>query len=165
MLSLLLTAGVLVGITVAIHAVGIGVLLKALAWLHAETFTGFRRVTWLVIGLACWLMLVHLVEIAVWGLFFFWRGCLPGADAETAFYFSGATYTTVGYGDIVLPKAWRLLSPIEAMTGILMGGLSACLFFAIAGWYIRNWMKRNLALDGTPGAPANPPDSSSKHSS
>jgi len=41
------------------------------------------------------------------GLFYLWRGCVT--DAETAFYFSGVTYTTLGYDDVVLAKPWRLL--------------------------------------------------------
>src|ERR1035438_9002448 len=38
-----------------------------------------------------------LAEIAIWGFFYLWRGCLP--NSEAAFYFSGSTYTTLGYGD------------------------------------------------------------------
>jgi len=41
------------------------------------------------------------------GLFYLWRGCVT--DAETAFYFSAVTYTTLGYDDVVLAKPWRLL--------------------------------------------------------
>ena len=50
--------------------------------------------------------------------------------AEAGFYFSGVTYTTLGYGDLVLPVPWRMLGPIEGLTGILMCGLSAGVFFA-----------------------------------
>jgi hypothetical protein len=35
-----------------------------------------------VIGLACWLVLINSAGIFVWGLFYFWRGCMP--DAESA---------------------------------------------------------------------------------
>ena len=72
---------------------------------------------------------LHLAEILVWGLFYLWWGCLP--DAEAAVYFSGVTYTTIGYGDLVLAKPWRVLAPIEGLTGILMCGLSTGVFFAI----------------------------------
>ena len=68
-------------------------------------------------------------EIAVWALFYWWQKCLP--DAETSLYFSGVTYTTVGYGDVVLPKGWQLFGPIEGLTGILMCGLSTGFFFAV----------------------------------
>ena len=84
--------------------------------------------TWLLIRVASWLIVIHLAEVAVWALFYWGQECLP--DAESSFYFSGVTYTTVGYGDLVLPKDWRLLGPVEAMTGILMFGLSTGIFFA-----------------------------------
>jgi hypothetical protein len=49
----------------------------------------------------------------------------------SAFYFSAVTYTTTGYGDVVLPADWRLLGGVEALTGILMCGWSTGFFFAI----------------------------------
>jgi hypothetical protein len=62
-------------------------------------------------------------------------------------YFSGVTYTSLGYGDLMLPKPWRLLGPLETLTGILMCGLSTGLFFAVVTRWIRNWMQREAALE------------------
>jgi hypothetical protein len=45
-------------------------------------------------------------------------------DLPSALYFSMVTYTTTGYGDLVLPKGWRLVGGVEALTGILMCGWS-----------------------------------------
>ena len=75
------------------------------------------------------LILLHVVEICLWGTFYVCVGSLP--DAQAAFYFSGITYTTVGYGDVVLPERWQLVGAIEGLTGILMCGLSTGLFFAV----------------------------------
>jgi ion channel len=50
---------------------------------------------------------------------------------ESAFYFSAASYATVGYGDVVLPQMWRTLGPVESIIGVLMCGLSASFLFAI----------------------------------
>jgi len=60
---------------------------------------------------------------------YLFQGCLP--NAEAAFYFSGTTYTTVGYGDVVLAKPWRLLGPLEGLISVLMCGLSTGYFFVI----------------------------------
>jgi hypothetical protein len=129
MLPKLLVAWCLLALTVTIHAAGLAAVLGYVTRRPAVPRTRFWPTTWLVIRVAGWLILLHLAEIAVWALFYWWQECLP--DAESSFYFSGVTYTTVGYGDLVLPTEWRLLGPVEALTGILMCGLSTGLFFAV----------------------------------
>ena len=142
MILKILIACLLVIVTVVVHALGFHALLRSIMRRVLST-SGFGPVTRMVIHLAISLILIHLTEIAVWGMFYLWQGCLP--DLESAFYFSGVTYTTVGYGDIVLPKPWRLFAPIEAMTGILMCGLSTGLFFALVSRWISQWVKISSA--------------------
>ena len=131
MLTIILIACVLVAVTVAVHAAGLAFLLRGWARFHALPPTRFWPITALLIRVIWWLILIHLAAISVWGLFYLWQGCLP--DAEAAFYFAGVTYTTIGYGDLVLAKPWRMLAPIEGLTGILMCGLSTGVFFAVVG--------------------------------
>jgi len=152
LVKLLFAVGLVV-VTVVIHAAGFSALLRVIMWSHALDKSGFLPVTRWVIGLACWLLLIHLVEISVWGLFYFWQGCMP--DAESAVYFSGVTYAGVGYGDLVLPKPWRLLAPLEGMTGILMCGLSTGLFFAVVNRWMSNFVKRRTASEPRSAAPMN----------
>ena len=71
---------------------------------------------------------LHLLQVLLWAGFFRWR-CFPSWEA--AFYFSTASYSTLGCGDLFLPRAWRFLGPVESLTGVLMCGLSAALLFAI----------------------------------
>jgi hypothetical protein len=52
-------------------------------------------------------------------------------DLQSSLYFSAVTYTTTGYGDLVLPKDWRLVGGVEALTGILMCGWSTGFFVAL----------------------------------
>jgi hypothetical protein len=140
MIIKILFAGCLVVVTVFIHAVGFSVLLRAIMRSHALNMSGFGSAAGLLVSLTCWLILIHLTEISVWGLFYLWQGCMP--DAESAWYFSGVTYTGSGYGDIVLSKEWRKLAPVETTAGLLMCGLSTGLFFAIVQKWISNWMNR-----------------------
>ena len=127
MISKLLIAWGLLALTVAIHAAGLSAMLPGLRSLLPDR--RFSQVTWLLVRVAWWLVLLHLAEIAVWALFYWQQKCLP--DAESSFYFSAVTYTTVGYGDLVLPQEWRLVGAVEGLTGILMCGLSTGLFFAV----------------------------------
>ena len=129
MLSVAVMACALVSATAVVHAVGIAVLLRSILGRHLQLPTDVCPMIRLVVGLSWALILLHAIEIAVWALFFLWAECLP--DAESAFYFSGITYATVGYGDVVLPQPWRLLGPLEGLTGILMCGLSTGFFFAV----------------------------------
>jgi hypothetical protein len=113
---------------VAIHAAGVT---AALRWLRprAEGTTRYWPLTWLLVRIAGWMVLLHLFEISVWALYYFGKGAIE--NVEDAFYFSAVTYTTTGYGDLVLPQAWRLAGGVEALTGILMCGWSTGFFFAV----------------------------------
>src|SRR5215471_18225059 len=95
MISQIFFAFCLVALTVLIHAAGLGIILDGL---HSKVrpSSRFWPITWLLIRIAWLLILIHLFEIAVWALFFWWEKCLP--DAESSFYFSGVTYATLGYG-------------------------------------------------------------------
>src|SRR5262245_25944792 len=129
MLKLIIAAWSLVAATVIVHAAGLAIALRPMLHRATNVDVEFWPVTWLVIRTVSWLIIIHVVEIAVWALFYWWQKCLP--DAESSFYFAGVTYTTVGYGDLVLPREWRLLGPVEGLAGILMCGLSTGFFFAV----------------------------------
>jgi hypothetical protein len=128
MVSKLVSAWALMAVCVMIHAAGVS---EALNWTprRLEFFTRFWRCTWLFICVAGWMILLHLLEITVWAVFYLWKEAMN--DLPTALYFSVVTYTTTGYGDVVLPPEWRLVGGVEALTGILMCGWSTGFFFAI----------------------------------
>jgi len=136
MFSVLLSAFFLMIVTVAIHATGIAWLVRRLTRLRAMP-TSVWLIRRMLLRIIWWLVVLHLVEISIWGLFYLWRGCLT--DAESAWYFSGVTYTTVGYGDVVLAKPWRLLAPIEGLMGVLMFGLSTGYFFVVVSRIYQSW--------------------------
>jgi hypothetical protein len=128
-LSVLVPAALLVALTVIVHGTGMVGLLRWVWRAQSGVGTRFSSQTWLLVRLAWTLLAIHLVEIGIWALFYWRRGCLP--TLESAVYFAGVTYTTLGYGDLVLPQRWRLLGPIQGLTGILMCGLSTGFFFAV----------------------------------
>jgi Ion channel len=135
MIAKLLMASCLVATTVIIHAAGLGIVLSHVFHSTMRPDTRFWPITWLLVRIAWFLIVIHLLEIAVWALFFRWHKCLP--DIESSFYFSGVTYATIGYGDLVLPKEWRLFGPVEGLTAILMCGLSTAFFFAVMSKMLR----------------------------
>jgi hypothetical protein len=127
MLSQLLIAWCLLASSVVIHAYGVT---SALRWLRRQAIApGLRSWTWLFVRLAAWIVLLHVVEITVWAFPYVLLRAMP--DVQSAVYFSAVTYTTTGYGDLVLPPRWRLIGAVEALTGILMCGWSTGFFFAV----------------------------------
>ena len=135
MLSKLLMAWGLMAFCVVIHATGVTL---AVRWLRQPSSTSarrFRQEVWLFNRLAGWIILLHLIEVTAWALVYTWRAAMP--DLSSALYFSAVTYTTTGYGDLVLPEQWRLVGAIEALTGILMCGWSTGFFFAVVSRVIR----------------------------
>ena len=79
MIAKLLMASCLVATTVIIHAAGLGVVLSHVFRSSAQPDTRFWPITWLLIRIAWFLIVIHLFEIAVWALFFWWQNCLPDA--------------------------------------------------------------------------------------
>jgi hypothetical protein len=130
MVTQLLAAGSLMALCVTIHAGGVAWSLQKLRP-HVAAASGFWSETRVFILAAVLVVLLHLVEICVWASFYVWSDAFP--DWKTAAYFSAVTYTTTGYGDLVLPDAWRLVGGIEALTGILMCGWSTAFFIALVG--------------------------------
>jgi hypothetical protein len=75
------------------------------------------------------LLVSALAQIALWaGAFLL---CGEFEDFDEAFYHSAVNFTTLGYGDIVMSRRWRLLGPLEAVNGSLMLGLSAAMLFTV----------------------------------
>jgi hypothetical protein len=139
--SLLLSL-VLMALCVVIHAAGT---MAALRWLNQSpslASRGLWRPTWLLVRVAAWLFALHLLEVALWGVLY--AAGRAFADVRSAIYFSSVTYTTVGYGDLVLPAAWRLVGGVEALTGILMCGWSTGAFFAL----VTRMARANAAAPG-----------------
>ena len=129
MLPKLFIAWLLMALCVMVHAMGMTALLRWVSEVVGRIGGRFWFSTWMLVRTAGLIILLHLVEIAVWAFFYAWDHGMP--DLPSAFYFSAVTYTTTGYGDLVLPNEWRLVGGIEALTGILMCGLSTAFFFAV----------------------------------
>ncbi len=129
MITRLLIAWGLMASCVAVHAIGLTTIFRSINRSPALADLRFWIQTWMLIRIAGALIFLHLVEISLWAMLYFWSQGIP--DLHSAFYFSSVTYTTVGYGDIVLPREWRLVGGIEALTGILMCGWSTAFFFLI----------------------------------
>jgi hypothetical protein len=117
-------------VTVILHAVGTVhvVIPVAGVWRHGVDSHVRPRPVWTLTRLVGMLLVLHLVEMAIWAAAYSAAGVF--ANFETSLYFSLKSYTTVGYGDVLPPAEWRLLGPIEAAVGVLMLGWSTSIIVA-----------------------------------
>ena len=134
--ELLIALGVM-GICLVIHVTGIILITDTLVRRRQriEDRTGFGYNACLLIIVFTALITLHLSETVIWAAFYSWNGLFQ--DFETSLYFSLSSYTTAGYGEVLLPRSWRLLGTIEAISGVLLCGLSAAFLFAIVNALFR----------------------------
>jgi hypothetical protein len=131
MIERLAIATVMVGLTVAVHFLGLMVLL----WMLRRRTRRFRRredwfrqgvaIVFVVLGL----VLIHTIEVWLYGGLYLLIGAFQ--DLETAVYFSTTSFTTIGYGDVVLGPQWRLVGSIEGANGLLLFGWSTAFLFSV----------------------------------
>ncbi|MGH8618177.1 MAG: ion channel [Burkholderiales bacterium] len=80
------------------------------------------RADLLMSGTVFLLLSLHLLEIFLWTAALVYSGLV--SDWRAAGFFAGNTYTTVGYGSMILPAGWRMLAPIIAISGLFTFGWS-----------------------------------------
>jgi Ion channel len=137
-MPLTLVALALLAACVVVQSVGMLVLIHWLTRLRRvlESPSAIRRVG-LLVRLFLWIVLLHLTQVGLWAVVFWRARELP--TLETAVYFSLVTYTTIGFGDVVLEPSWRVLAGIEGLTGMLLVGWSTAFVFAVVNRMYEHW--------------------------
>ena len=129
----LLFATLVAGTTVALHLIGLGLLLRLIRT-HRDHGSPARTLLHDSLGIAAaagGLFVLHAAEIWLYAGVYALSGALR--NFEEALYFSTSTYTTIGYGDVVLPKGWRVFGAIEGANGIILLGWSTAFFVSVVG--------------------------------
>lgn len=127
----LFAASIMVVLTVIVHFLGLWALshlLKTRVHLlrPQEAHSGLALVV-LIIVLA--LFALHTIEIWLYALLYILLGEFDAL--EPALYFSTASFTTVGFGDVVIDSRWRMVAAIESANGFLLLGWSTAFFLSV----------------------------------
>jgi hypothetical protein len=96
------------------------------------------------------LLFAGMLQMGAWAMVFRMLGQFE--DFETALYFSGVTFTSLGYGDLTLPKRLRILSAMEAADGLMMFGVISAVFMQAmqhALTRVRTWYGEHAAAGGS----------------
>ena len=95
-------------------------------------FSGSRPLVIVMVAMMCG----NFVQITLWGLLVVQLG--EFADYYEAIYHSCVNFTSLGYGDVVMSKNWKLLGPLEAINGVLMLGMTAASLMVVLQHMIRS---------------------------
>ena len=84
----------------------------------------------LLSALTVWMFLAIVLEAWLWALLYLFDPLVTARpDRDTAFYFSMVTFTTRGFGEVVLSGPWRMLASIQAANGVIIFGWTTALIF------------------------------------
>ena len=129
----LLFGGVMLILIMLVHAAG-------MRWtsghvLRRSTALLMRPKRWradlLTSGMVFVLLGLHLFEMFAWAASLVYSGLIP--DWRMAGFFAGNTYTTIGYGNFILPDGWKMLAPIIAMSGLFTFGWTGSVLVDLVG--------------------------------
>jgi hypothetical protein len=77
------------------------------------------------------MLAAHLVETGIWTTVLV-RSHLV-TDWREAGYFAANTYTTLGYGEVILAAHWKMLAPIIAISGLFTFGWTGSVLVDVVG--------------------------------
>jgi hypothetical protein len=130
MLVSVVIAGLLLVVTIVMHASAMVLVLNVV---RKERESSRKRPhlarIYQVSGTVLLMFVVSVAEALVWAFAYLALGAIEGL--EQAVYFSMVTFTTLGYGDIVVAVPFRLLASFQAASGIIMFGWTTAIVVAV----------------------------------
>ena len=103
--------------------------LRALEWLRtAERRFSHHHATLIIVSFVLFMFLGIVIDVWIWAGVYVALQAI--SSLEEALYFSTTSFTTIGYGDIVLTREWRLLSSFEGANGMIIFGWTTALVIA-----------------------------------
>lgn len=146
MLNEIAIAAALVSVCLIIHLAGIVLMAN---WLfqrreHLEQNVDSKHFALMMVAVFGAVMFLHLVQTSLWAVFYYTQGLFD--DFETSLYFSMVSSATIGYGDVLLPRKWRLLGVVEGFSGVLLFGVSTAFIFAVINAMFQARLRRSNSL-------------------
>jgi hypothetical protein len=106
---------------------------------HRHLLEGALLFGWVVLLF----VMLHVLETFIWATVLYKLHLVP--RFRDAFYFSANSYTTLGYGEVLLPASWRELSPLIAISGLFTFGFTTSALVDVVSE--NNRLVKELAMD------------------
>lgn len=118
-LEVLLFGGMMLVLIVLLHGAGLNRIVDRYQR-KADRLRAKNRhpnlATFIFAGAILYMLCLHILEALIWGVAIYRSGLIT--NLRDSIYFSANTYTTIGYGQFLLPYDWRELGPIMAISGL-----------------------------------------------
>lgn len=97
-------------------------------WHKKDDFFGsFAMLVFLIM----FFTLLHVGQCTLWAMVYYLNPHISSLSSlSESIYFSLITFTTVGYGDVLIDSEWRILAGLEAINGIILVGWSTAMVFS-----------------------------------
>lgn len=131
---------------IASMIVMIGFVLTALRVVRnaEDNYADHRPALWqfflLLSGTVALVLITNTICVWLWAGLFRLLGVFP--TLEEAVYFSMVSFTTVGYGDVVVEQDWRILSGFVAINGLLAFGIFTAVLIEVIRSLSNRYMPR-----------------------
>ena len=127
-----------------IHLMGLAMLTRVLRS-HSRAMSEVRLLPLTLLLVAgAGIIAIHTVEIWIYAGIYLALGAF--SHFEEALYFSTSTYSSIGYGDLLLPHDWRIFGAIEGPVGIIMLGWSTAFLVSLLArlkLLRHDWLRRD----------------------
>ena len=122
-------AAAIATLTAFVHLLCLGILVRVLRF-REHLFRQLRIMPqMLLFAGVLGIVVVHVLEIWLYALLYVHLHAFD--QLEPALYFSIVTYSTLGYGDVLMPHAWRILGATEGPVGVIMLGWSTAFLISL----------------------------------
>jgi hypothetical protein len=125
--------GALTIATCVLHVFGLTLIAQIAEWLAASV-PGRRRgmvvhTSLILVPIVALTLCLHGIEAGIWAVVYVRVGALP--DMHVAMLYSLDAMTTYGHTAVALVPAWQLLGAIQALSGMLVFGLTIAFMAAM----------------------------------
>jgi hypothetical protein len=129
MLTEWILAAAMATVTAFVHLQCLGILVRVLRF-REHLFRRLRIMPQMILFAgALGIVVVHVLEIWLYALLYVQLHAF--SELEQALYFSIVTYSTLGYGDVLMLHQWRILGATEAPVGVIMLGWSTAFLISL----------------------------------
>jgi len=116
-------------VTLFIHGAGMGFVQRVFESRAIPHYRAYGHAEGYFAVMIALMLVTHLSEIFMWSAVIVAIEAIAGF--RDAFYYVAGTYTTLGYGEGTLPKEWRLLAPMIAISGLFAFGWTTGVLFNV----------------------------------